>query len=191
MNPIEKFTDWHQAELRQTTLQNPSSCCLSTVGTDGFPNSRFVSLKEIKTERFVVTGSYASRKAREIAIDNKVALAFWWPCTERQVRIQGVARVIGRAEADRYFHERGRSAQLVSSISRQGQACTDYEALTDAYHQLETRFEDTAIPCPDDWGGFQIDPIRIEFLAFKPTRLHERTLYQRIGSKWEPSLLQP
>ena len=42
--------------------------CLSTEGLNGFPNARFVSLKEIRNEEFVVTGTLTSRKERKLTI---------------------------------------------------------------------------------------------------------------------------
>ncbi|MBO9593644.1 MAG: pyridoxamine 5'-phosphate oxidase family protein [Niabella sp.] len=63
---------------------------------DGFPDSRIVSLKEVKDGCFIITGSTNARKGQEIAADNKVGLAFWGPVTGRQVRIEGIARRLQR-----------------------------------------------------------------------------------------------
>src|SRR5688572_28953639 len=93
-SPFPIFTQWYEEELRSLSGKIPSVVCLSTVGRDGYPNSRFVSLKEIKNETFVFTGPLYSRKGLEIMQDNKVSLAFWWAGTERQIRIQGDAHQV-------------------------------------------------------------------------------------------------
>src|SRR5690606_31919825 len=110
MTPIAYFNKWFQEELNLTKVRIPYACCLSTMGTDGYPNARFVSLKEVTESSFVVTGPIISRKGIEINTNNKVALTFWWTETERQVRIQGDATTISGKLADKYFAERSRDS---------------------------------------------------------------------------------
>ncbi|MFA1773422.1 pyridoxamine 5'-phosphate oxidase family protein [Rufibacter glacialis] len=102
MNPFIIFQNWLQEELNLTQVRIPTACCLSTVGLDGFPNARFVSLKEVIDDSFVVTGPINSRKGLEINQINKVALTFWWVESERQVRIQGRASKNSR-KGNSYF----------------------------------------------------------------------------------------
>ena len=99
MDPFLTFEEWYQEELNQTQVNIPSACCLSTNGLDGYPNARFVSLKEITNGAFVVTGPLNSRKGLEISQSSKVSLTFWWTLTERQVRIQGDAETIDAAKS--------------------------------------------------------------------------------------------
>ncbi len=61
-SPIEIFKLWYQNEQELTKIRIPSACCLSTNGIDGFPNSRFVSLKDILDDKFIITGNLTSRK---------------------------------------------------------------------------------------------------------------------------------
>lgn len=191
MDPFKKFNEWYAAEVKQTRARIPSACCLSTVGLDGYPNARFVSLKEVTREAFVVTGPTDSRKGVEILIASKVALIFWWPETERQVRIQGDAKRISDKDADRYFKERDRDAQIVSCVSEQGSAIENLSTLHQRYDELDLKFKDKKIERPKNWGGFFITPMRVEFLEFKPSRFHERTLFQKDGKVWKKGLLQP
>ncbi len=191
MNPIKQFSAWYFKEVQITKTRLPAACCLSTIGIDGFPNSRFLSLKEVKDESFIVTGSYSSRKATEISANDKVALAFWWPFTERQARVQGNAIKISRAEAENYFSDRNRESKIVSHISRQGNECINYDALSASYIQTEIMYAGNDIPCPDDWGGYKIIPQRIELLEFKASRFHQRQLWIRANGNWEHKLLQP
>ncbi len=191
MNPIQLFNLWHREELEKTDLRLPSACCLSTIGLDGYPNARSVSLKEVKQIELIVTGSLDSLKGLEIAQINKLALTFWWTATERQVRIQGDATVLTTAEAEHYFSERTREAQLVSVVSNQGQRIDDLSVLDKKYRETAIQFKDKPITRPGNWAGFSITPVRIEFMEFKSTRFHIRTLYERAGGQWEKNLLQP
>lgn len=191
MNPFQIFTTWYNEEQQHSHVRIPSACCLSTVGLDGYPNARFVSLKEVKEETFIVTGPTHARKGLEIDHTPKVALTFWWPATERQVRVQGDAIEISAAAADQYFSERQKDAQIVSHVSEQGQPVESLFILQEKYEKAEKLFKDTAIERPEHWGGYIIQPVRIELMAFKATRFHERMLFQKVDGQWQKVLLQP
>ena len=77
ITPIEYFNKWFNEELQLTKVRIPTACCLSTIGTDDYPNARFVSLKGIINNSFIVTGPVTSRKGIEINRSSKVALTFW------------------------------------------------------------------------------------------------------------------
>jgi len=189
--PIEIFNKWFAEEFILTKVTIPNACCLSTIGVDGYPNARFVSLKGTFENSFIITGTLTSRKGLEISHTNKVALTFWWTETERQVRIQGDAKRIGEKLADNYFAERNRDSQIVSMVSNQGQELDDVQTLNEKYQEVETRFLNRNLERPKNWGGYSIEPIRIEFLEFKATRFHSRELYQLINGQWKKTTLQP
>ncbi|MBC9909461.1 pyridoxal 5'-phosphate synthase [Chitinophaga varians] len=188
---IDRFNKGLQQEIQRRKVRLPYACCLSTEGLDGFPNARFVSLKEVYQEQFVVTGALNSRKGVEINHHDKVALTFWWPETAQQVRIQGVATQLPEEMADRYFEERNRESQIVSVVSRQGEMLTAPEILTQAFDQLADDQHITTIKRPDDWGAYGIAPVRVEFLVFSESRFHDRTLYELINGQWSVKKLQP
>ena len=191
MNPFPVFERWYNDELLLTKDSIPSACCLSTTGLDGFPNARYVSLKEVSGDAFIVTGPYASRKGQEISKSNRVALAFWWSQTERQVRIQGTAAKIGDHLADKYFSERTRDAQLVAWVSKQGMEINDLESLYHLFRKTGEQFAGQTILRPENWGGYAINPVRIEFMEFSPTRFHNRKLYEQANGTWTLKQLQP
>lgn len=190
-SPIKLFKKWFDEELQLTKVRIPTACCLSTIGTDNYPNARFVSLKEITKNKFIITGSLSSRKGSEINNVNKVALTFWWTESERQVRIQGIATAINNQLSDRYFSERNRESQIVSIVSHQGQELDDINTLNKKYQETDKSFVNQALNRPENWGGYYIEPIRVEFLEFKPTRFHGRQLYQLKNGEWIITELQP
>jgi pyridoxamine 5'-phosphate oxidase len=190
-SPIAIFKQLYDQELKKTSVRIPSACCLSTIGDDGFPNSRFVSLKDIFNNDFIITGTLTSRKGIEIESSEKVSLTFWWAETEKQIRVQGNAFRISKQLADKYFSERNRDSQIVSVASMQGQELFNKEELTLKYNEIELTNYNKEIDRPENWGGFRIEPIRIEFLEFKPTRFHERTLYELINQEWKTKKVQP
>ena len=189
--PIDIFTEWYNQEINLSKAAIPTACCLSTIGTDHYPNARFVSFKGIVENNFIVTGTISSRKGLEINQTNKVALTFWWTETERQVRIQGNAHQISNELADKYFAERNRDSQIISIVSNQGQEIDDVQTLNERYQEVETRFLNYNLIRPENWSGYSIEPIRIEFLGFKTTRFHDRQLYVLINKQWTRTQLQP
>lgn len=187
--PIAIFTRWFNEELKLSNVRIPTAVCLSTIGIDNFPNARFVSFKEVIDNSFVITGPLNSRKGLEIENNNNVSLTFWWTETERQIRIQGVATKISEQLADRYFEERSANSKAVSSVCEQGKDIDNLEVLEK--NVLNKVMENMEIKRPETWGGFSIEPIRIEFMEFKKTRFHHRRLYEFENGKWCIRQIQP
>ena len=55
----------------------------------------------------------------------------------------------------------------------------------------ETLLTNHKIEMPKNWGGYSIEPIRIEFMEFKKTRFHDRKIYEMENNKWTLKQLQP
>ena len=191
MNPLLLFEKWFSEEKKLNNLELPTACCLSTSGLDGYPNARFVSLKEITKDSFVVTGSLNSRKGREIENNPKAALSFWWTSTERQIRIQGDVLSIPSANAKVYFKQRNRDSKIVSTIFEQGKEIQSIAHLQKLFSEQKKALENQEIERPKNWGGIYIKTIRIEFMEFKRSRLHERKLYEQVNNEWKMVILQP
>lgn len=188
-NPFELFRTWYQEYQQRTKSSLPASCCLTTNGLDNYPNARFVALKHVDEQGFIITGSIASRKGREIEHSRHVALTFWWEETGRQVRLQGDAEAIEDFEADCFFRERSRDSQIISCVSKQGAVLLDRESMINIYQEVDHASE--TIQRPIDWSGYRIKPVRIEFLQFSTARFHDRVLFERSISGWKTSKLQP
>lgn len=191
MNPLLLFEKWFSEEKELNNLKLPSACCLSTTGLDGYPNSRFVSLKEIANDSFVITGPLNSRKGSEIENSQKAALSFWWTSTERQIRIQGDVSKISKPNAKIYFEQRNRDSKIVSTVFEQGKKVQSIAHLQKHFEKQKEELEGKEIKCPENWGGIYIKPIRIEFMEFKKSRLHERKLFEQVNNEWKMIILQP
>ena len=191
MNPLKQFTAWLEEECNQQQLRFPMACCLSTIGIDGYPNARFVSLKEVIPEGFIITGTLSSQKGIELEKSPKAALTFWWTATERQVRIQGDVTKISKEQAIQYFKERNRDSQLVSTVFDQGKKIKSFQILKDQFQQKKEELTSSSIDMPDDWSGICLRPTRIEFMDFKTSRLHERTVFEGKIGNWKSYFLQP
>tara|TARA_R100000541_G_scaffold54228_1_gene62668 strand:- start:91 stop:666 length:576 start_codon:yes stop_codon:yes gene_type:complete len=191
MNPVDKFKNWYDEEVEVSSVRIPSACCLTSIGLDGYPNSRIVSLKEIVANSFVVTGPLNSRKGVELLNNSKSSLTFWWTKTERQIRIQGDAVQIDNQLAERYFAERSLESQLVSKLSSQGSEIENLSELKDIFEKKISGSNNDKIERPIEWAGFYIKPKRIEFMQFQENRFHIRKLYLLKNGSWNKKILQP
>lgn len=190
-NPIATFEKLFTEAIQTAGTEIPSACCLSTIDKDGFPDARFVSLKEVRSGDFIITGPLQSLKFKAIELNNRVALTFWWPQTKVQVRIQGKAKFIEKNLADKYFKERDKASQIVSHISVQGAVVENYELLQKKFNDALEFYKAKTVEVPQNWGGIAINPFKIELLYFQSSRLHKRVLHIKKGSEWQQVFLQP
>jgi pyridoxamine 5'-phosphate oxidase len=191
MNPFDIFNQWYNLELESSTPDRVTACCMSTIGLDGYPNSRIVALKDYADERFMVTGSIRSRKAIEVKANPKASLVFWWPNTGKQIRIQGDVTLVSDYNTDLIFQQRPENARIVSHISDQGEILASRDHLINKFQSFKRDHENREIPVPHLWGGFAIIPVRIEFFEFNDDRLHHRVLYSKENGVWKGQELQP
>ena len=190
-NPIEKFNDlWRQA-LLDSPLQQKSAVCVSTINAEGFPESRFVDLKQVDEQGFVFCTYYDSNKGQEISRNPKVSLSVWWDHIGQQIRVVGLAEQISEQAAIQFWQTRSRSAQLTTLSCEQSQPLSSESALVEQFDKTQQTFEGKEVTKPENWGGYRIRPVSIEFLAFAESRLHLRTRFTKKNDVWTKMLLQP
>ncbi len=188
-DPLVLFRAWW--ETSRTLSKHPGAVCLSTVDIHGVPEGRFVDLKELSDDGFVFGTHLDSPKAQALAANPQVALTFWWDHVERQIRVVGRAERLSDDEADALFATRPREAQLTSWASQQSAPLLDATAFEQRLVDTRRRFAEVDVPRPQHWGAYRVVPARIEFLEFRASRIHIRTLFQREPAGWRRSLLQP
>ena len=190
-DPMRQFEQWFQ-EACQSDLTEPNAMSLATVGADGQPTLRTVLLKLFDHDGFVFFTNYSSRKARQIAENQRVALLFPWVKLARQVAIAGTAEKISVAESARYFASRPRDSQLGAWISQQSTVLSSRQLLMMELDNMKTKFLHGEIPLPDFWGGYRVRPFEIEFWQGQTSRLHDRFLYRhQDDGSWTMERLAP
>lgn len=169
-------------------LPEPTAMVISTV-SGGRPSSRTVLLKEADPSGFVFFSNYDSRKGAELAGNGAIALHFGWYPLQKQVRVEGRAVRVSRAESEAYFATRPRGSQLGAWASLQSTVVTR-ESLLRSYATAEARFPDE-VPCPPHWGGYRVTADLVEFWQGQPSRMHDRLRYRRTSSGWRLDRLAP
>lgn len=189
-DPLRQFALWFE-QARTVTGHEPNAMTVATVDADGMPAARMVLLKGFDERGFVFYTNYESAKGQDLAGNGQVALLFYWPELERQVRISGDAERVDYEESERYFHSRPRGSQIGSAVSKQSEVIPNREVLAEAVAEFEARYADGEIPLPDYWGGYLVRPRWIEFWQGRPSRLHDRLRYLRDGGEWRMVRLSP
>lgn len=189
-DPVAMFERWY-VEARDAGVREPNAMVVATTDPDGAPSARFVLLKGFDSSGFVFYTNQASRKGRALAAEPRIALLFPWHDLERQVRIEGVAQELPRADVAAYFDVRPRGSQLGAWASHQSAPVAGREELEKAYAEAEQRFAGTAIPVPEEWGGYRVVPEAVEFWQGRIGRMHDRLVYQRTGDGWAVTRLAP
>ena len=189
-NPINYFVNWFEDAFK-INKQEANACVLSTISSDNCPSSRVVLLKEVNENGFTFFTNYHSSKAKDIISNPNVSLNFYWPELERQVRIKGIARKIAINESDSYFASRPRDSQMGAWLSDQSKVIgLDYNFM-DTLNSLESKYKDKSVARPLHWGGYCIVPGKVEFWQGRPSRLHDRLVYEIDGNKWTKKRLAP
>lgn len=189
-DPLVLFGAWLDAAVEAGELE-PNAMALATVGDDGQPRVRFVLLKDATQAGFVFFSNYESRKGLDLEAVPRASLAFWWPKSERQVRVDGGVAKLSAAESDAYFHSRPHGSQVGAWASRQGRPIADRQALIEQVEQYVEKFAPGPIPRPPYWGGYVLTPERMEFWQGRDDRLHDRFEYRLSADGWSDRRLSP
>lgn len=190
-DPIRQFTKWFD-EAITAKVPEPNAMNLATVNENGRPASRIVLLKGVENHKFVFYTNYQSRKGKELDNNPACSLTFFWPELERQIRIEGAASRIDEKRSEKYFHSRPRGSQVGAWASPQSSVISDRSLLEERAKQIEAKYKDEEVlPKPNQWGGYEIDPLMIEFWQGRPSRLHDRILFTKDDGVWKINRLAP
>jgi pyridoxamine 5'-phosphate oxidase len=183
--PFDFFCVWFEEAVKSGAVE-PNAMSVATLDKSTLqPSSRIVYLKEFFEEGLVFYTNYNSQKAQEIASNPNVALHFFWPNLERQVRICGMAVKAPESLSDKYFESRPRSSQIGAWASEQSSIIANRNDLVLKADLVEKEFHGT-IPRPEFWGGYVVYPTFYEFWQGRPNRLHDRICFEQKNkdSKW-------
>ena len=190
-NPLEQLSAW-VTEADEAEIYEPNAMVLSTIDPDGEPSSRTVLLRGIDEHGLYFYTDYGSRKGLALLANPSVSVVFPWYRQHRQVLLFGHATPTDPDVSDAYFQTRPRGSQIGAWSSEQSRPIGSRAAREAKVREMEARFEgEESVPRPESWGGFLIEPQRIEFWAGRTSRLHDRISFEREAEGWSTTRLQP
>lgn len=189
-NAVAQFEQWFRQAV-DGKAREANAFVLSTTGKDLRPSARILLLRDFNQDGFVFYTNYNSRKAHEIEENSFACMTFFWPELERQVRIEGKLIKQDAAASDFYFAARPRTSRIGAWASPQSQVLRDRHELDEYLAGIEKKFEGIDVPRPEWWGGYVLQPERIEFWQGRPSRLHDRLLYTNNAGSWTIGRLAP
>ena len=191
-NPMELFHLWFQEAENSNTIEEINAMTVATIGLDGFPKSRVVLLKQYSEAGFVFYTNYNSEKGKAIKNNPNICLSFFWHSLERQIIIKGIAAKVKPEISDAYFASRPKGSQLGAVVSNQSEIIASRAILEQKLTNLEIEFKDKELPRPQNWGGFIVKPLEIEFWQGRPNRLHDRIRFEINNDfNWKMKRLSP
>ena len=188
-DPFLAFSTWF--DLAVSSGENEANAMvIATVNSSLQPTTRVVYLKELIDHSFVFYTNYESAKGKDLVINPKASILFFWPGLERQIRIEGEVQKVPDVQSDAYFASRPRESQLGAWVSQQSETLESMSELKDRFELYDKKYP-SVVPRPPHWGGYALLPRRFEFWQGKPSRLHERVVFEKKENNWAQFRLNP
>jgi pyridoxamine 5'-phosphate oxidase len=147
-------------------------------------------LKGADDQGFTFFTGYESRKGRELAENPRAAIVVYWNMLGRQVRVEGPVRKLSAEESDAYWATRPPRSRAAAAASRQSEPIVGREELEAEFERLLADHGD-AVPRPERWGGYVLEPEVIELWEHRDDRLHDRLRFTRAREGWQEERLSP
>ena len=168
-----------------------NAMCLSTANKDGRPSARFVLLKHLDARGLCFYTDTRSRKGQELAENPFAALTFYWPETDRQVRVVGRIEPLPDRDNEAYFNQRPIKSRMAATSSHQSQPIASRAALEARFAETDARYPHGDVPRNPAWGGYRLLPDEWEFWQGRRSRLHDRFIYTPSADGWMIERLMP
>jgi len=179
-------------EAESLNLVDWNAMNISSVDQKNQPSSRMVLLKQISDDGLVFYTNYNSRKGKEIELNPKVAVNFWWRELKKQIRVEGFIERASEEDSDHYFNSRPLKSRVSAIISNQSSKISSYEDLTNQIDNYLEQNDESSIKRPDHCGLYIVIPNAVEFWEERDNRTHERLKYiLSDDQKWSSYLLSP
>ena len=179
-------------EAESANLVDWNAMNIASVDQFNQPSSRMVLLKKISDEGLVFYTNYNSRKGKEIQLNPKVAVNFWWRELKKQIRVEGFIEKASEEDSDDYFYSRPLKSRVSAIISNQSSKISSYEDLTNQIDNYLEKNDESSIKRPDHCGLYIVIPNAVEFWEERDNRTHERLKYiLSDDQKWSSHLLSP
>ena len=191
-DPIQLFNEWMEI-AKKSEPNDPNAVALATSNKNNTPSLRMVLLKDFNENGFIFYTNLNSQKGNELKENPNAAMCFHWKSLLRQIRIEGKISLVSDKVADEYYSSRAYESRIGAWASNQSEKLKTRDQLLKSIKDYKKKFKDqTNVPRPSHWSGWNLSPKSIEFWLDGENRIHERLKYNKNSSgKWTKSLLSP
>jgi pyridoxamine 5'-phosphate oxidase len=192
-DPYRQFAHWLAEAGTHPAISEPNGMVLATVDPAGIPSTRSVLLKGADERGFTFFTNYDSKKSQDLAANPNASVTFPWYPLFRQVHIVGHVSKLPRDESVAYFKTRPWGSRIGAWASFQSTPLLERTTLEERWaHFAELYPEGNDVPTPDNWGGYLLAPISIEFWQGRRSRLHDRFRFELVNnSQWQVTRYYP
>jgi pyridoxamine 5'-phosphate oxidase len=179
-------------EAKKTEPNDPNALSLATADKNGRPSVRIVLLKDFGKHGFIFYTNLDSPKSLDIESNPKAEMCFYWKSLQRQVRVFGSINKVADNIADKYFSSRDYTSKISAWASEQSKILQNKNELLKRIDGFKKTYPKTSsVPRPENWSGWILEPIMIEFWLEGQNRTHERLRYYKELNNWIKKLLNP
>jgi pyridoxamine 5'-phosphate oxidase len=189
--PMGLLTSWLEGSVTHG-VREPRALALATADARGRSSSRIVAVNSVTDAGLVFISHADSQKGRELAENPWASGVLYWRETSQQITLAGPVRRLADTEADALWYARPVFTHAMSTVSRQSLPLDGLDhiaALRATARQLGE--SQRALPRPESFAAYRLEPTSVEFWANGTDRLHERLRYERRDGGWQISRLQP
>ena len=179
-DPMQLFSEWFD-HAHASGVEMPETMTLATLGPDGVPSIRNVSMRGRDETSFHFYTNYDSTKGRGLHAHPYAAVLFNWLPLRRQVKVNGRVERASRELSDAYFGAIPRPVRLRFIASEQSKVIRDRAEFEERLARIEAEYAGREVPRPEGYGAFRLIPSQMEFWQQGYQNfLGDRFLYTRI-----------
>jgi len=186
-NPIAMGQKWLQEAIDEK-VREPRAMVLVTANSSGIMSSRVMAILEFSDIGIVFATHSCSRKIKDVEEVPFACGHFYWRELGRQLSVSGKIKPLERERAVQEWNRRPIPLHAMSTVSHQSEPLISSEQLLNVAHELDGA---GALPCPDRFTVYVLEPQAVEFWASSSNRLHRRLRFERSRMEWQSTRLQP
>lgn len=186
-DPISLGQKWLQQAIDQK-VREPRAMVLATANSSRVITSRVMAILKFTNSGIIFATHKGSRKIKDAEDVSFACGHFYWRELSRQLSVGGKVKQLDRACAVNEWNKRPIPLHAMSTCSRQSEPLISYKKLLTTAEELESV---GALPCPDAYRVYILEPQAVEFWSSSSNRLHKRLRFERFKIGWKSVKLQP
>lgn len=186
-DPIALGQRWLR-EAIEGQVREPRAMVLATANGAGLMSSRVMAILEFARVGIVFTTHTTSRKIKDAEQVPHACGHFYWRELSRQLSVSGTIVPLPRDRAVAEWNKRPVPLHSMSTASHQSEPLVSAEVLLDEAQRLAGA---GALPCPERFMVYALQPLALEFWASSSNRLHRRLRFDLAPGGWKSLRLQP